>query len=129
MSSPRKILPFEEEMKVIKENVERSVADVRRDFGHIKDNLKKSMAELNRLALAGFEKIKEHDSLINHIKQTNENVEQTLINVLLAIRQNEYLQAWYPAQNGEPETKVVGLHPHQRPDTIEKPFPQKRKRR
>jgi hypothetical protein len=34
------------------------------------------------------------------------------LNVLLAIRQNEYLQAWYPAQQGYPEMKVVGSHPY-----------------
>lgn len=37
--------------------------------------------------------------------------EETLLNVLLAIRQNEYLQAWYPEQKGYSEMKVAGLHP------------------
>lgn len=39
-----------------------------------------------------------------------ENVDETLCNVLLAIRQNEYLQAWYPAQLGQKEQKVVGKY-------------------
>ena len=57
----------------------------------------------------------------NMIKQTkveHENtkkavveVDDNLRNVLLAIRQNEYLQAWYPEQAGFPEMKVVGKHP------------------
>ena len=45
------------------------------------------------------------------IKKTCECVEDTLLNVLLAIRQNEYLQAYYPAQNGYNEMKVTGTHP------------------
>jgi flagellar hook-basal body complex protein FliE len=38
------------------------------------------------------------------------NADETLCNVLLAIRQNEYLQAWYPPQRGNPEQKVVGKY-------------------
>lgn len=34
--------------------------------------------------------------LMKKVIYTNECVDQTLCNVLLAIRQNEYLQAWYP---------------------------------
>lgn len=46
-----------------------------------------------------------------YLKKSNELlgfVDETLSNVLLAIRQNEYLQAWYPAQQGETEKKVIG---------------------
>lgn len=52
-----------------------------------------------------------HKDFLNQVKKTNENAEETLCNVLLAIRQNEYLQAWYPAQSGFPEMKVTGKHP------------------
>lgn len=38
----------------------------------------------------------------------NSNAEETLCNVLLAIRQNQALQPWYPPQKGEPEKYVVG---------------------
>lgn len=34
--------------------------------------------------------------LLKKVVHTNENVDSTLCNVLLAIRQNEYLEAWYP---------------------------------
>jgi hypothetical protein len=40
-----------------------------------------------------------------------QGAEDTLLNVLVAIRQNEALQAWYPPQQGYPEMKVVGSHP------------------
>lgn len=46
-----------------------------------------------------------------YLKKSNEllgYVDETLTNVLLAIRQNEYMQAYYPAQHGEPAKKVVG---------------------
>lgn len=53
----------------------------------------------------------EHRAFLKEISRINGNVDETLGNVLLAIRQNEYLQAYYPAQNGFPELKVVGCHP------------------
>lgn len=56
------------------------------------------------------ESLREYVGVLESVKKTNETVEETLLNVLLAIRQNEYLQAWYPAQNGRPEQKVVGKY-------------------
>lgn len=53
---------------------------------------------------------KSHEFLASMTK-VNEAVEDTLLNVLLAIRQNEFLHAWYPAQGGHQEQKVVGSHP------------------
>jgi len=53
----------------------------------------------------------EQNKILNKILDTNKITEETLCNVLLAVRQNEYLQAWYPAQHGFPEQKVVGVHP------------------
>jgi hypothetical protein len=40
--------------------------------------------------------IKEMKELLGSVKNTNEEVDSTLCKVLLAIRQNEYLQAWHP---------------------------------
>jgi hypothetical protein len=43
------------------------------------------------------------EALCEHVKkmsETNQNVDQTLINVLMAIRQNEYLQSWRPQPSG-----------------------------
>lgn len=103
---------------------------------HINKNADK-LAEENRVALREAKKLfkqsfKElklaikknasvanyiHGSLIKYektlkeIKSTNENVEETLANVLLAIRQNEYLQAWHPEQHEFPAMKVTGKHP------------------
>lgn len=52
-----------------------------------------------------------HEKFLEKIEKSNENMDETLANVLLAIKQNEYLQAWYPKQSGFPEMKVVGKHP------------------
>jgi hypothetical protein len=54
---------------------------------------------------------KENNKIMLEMTKVNKNVDETLGNVFLAIRQNEYLQAWYPAQHGFPELKVTGTHP------------------
>lgn len=61
--------------------------------------------------------IRSHEKLLADMNKRNqkfieisENAEVTLSNVLLAIRQNSFLQAWYPAQNGRPEQYVVGKY-------------------
>lgn len=44
----------------------------------------------------------ENYKLMRKVVYTNECVSQTLCNVLLAIRQNEYLHPWYPKNGREP---------------------------
>src|SRR5271154_3893139 len=56
-------------------------------------------------------KFDEQENVIKRLTQICSNAEETLTNVLVAIRQNEYLQAWHPAQSGYPEMRVVGKHP------------------
>ena len=53
----------------------------------------------------------DYRTTLDKMQETNQTAEETLCNVLLAIRQNEYLQAWYPEQAGYPEMKIVGRHP------------------
>lgn len=55
--------------------------------------------------------ILKHEKYLKSLKDSSSNLEETLANVLLAIKQNEYLQAWYPAQHGYPDLKVTGKHP------------------
>lgn len=55
--------------------------------------------------------LKKIQSFLTETKKTHESLEDTVLNILLAIRQNEYLQAWYPAQNGYDQMKVIGSHP------------------
>lgn len=61
--------------------------------------------------------MQEHERLLKAIQKENkvflemsESVDVTLSNVLLAIRQNSFLQAWYPEQFNRPEQKVVGKY-------------------
>jgi response regulator RpfG family c-di-GMP phosphodiesterase len=57
------------------------------------------------------DRLRQQKQELIEMKKIFESVEETLLNVLLAIRQNEYLQANYPAQHGFPELKVTGTHP------------------
>lgn len=52
---------------------------------------------------------KQHKTLIECL-QVMQTADETLCNVLLAIRQNEFLQAYYPAQNGQPAQRVTGKY-------------------
>ena len=40
--------------------------------------------------------LKHHENILHDILVVNENIDETACNILLAIRQNEYLQAYYP---------------------------------
>jgi len=71
-------------------------------------DMKKENIALLRLVHKEFDS---QDAILHELKKMTASTDDTLLNVLLAIRQNEYLQAYYPAQNGFPEMKVVGMHP------------------
>ena len=45
----------------------------------------------------------DHRSFLEQILSVNQTVEETLCKVLLAIRQNEYLQDWYPDHPDTPK--------------------------
>ena len=83
---------------------EKALSDILTVFQHLSAQLVETICFLKREA-------KEQKDFLQEISRTNTNVDETLGNVLLAIRQNEYLQAHYPAQLGYPEMKVVGKHP------------------
>lgn len=56
-------------------------------------------------------KFSEQKQVLSKTLKVAEATEDTLLNVLLAIRQKEYLHAWYPEQGEVPEMNVVGRHP------------------
>lgn len=92
------------------EKVLRKISETSRLCVKIENSLKLSKRQI-------AEELQEQREFLTEITRLNANIDETLGNVLLAIRQNEYLQAHYPAQNGFPELKVVGRHPskiHQR---------------
>lgn len=49
-------------------------------------------------------------TVMQSVKNTNDNVDETLCNVLLAIRQNEYLQAWHPKQDEHSGGVAIGKY-------------------
>jgi predicted nucleic acid-binding Zn-ribbon protein len=84
------------------------------EFGLLKDRLDRINRNLdkwheNAIDLAKL--MKRQEELLNKVSKTSDSVDDSLGNVYLAIRQNEYLQAWYPEQHNFPAMKVVGKHP------------------
>lgn len=101
----------EEQLALLKKDFEKEMGNVRREFEVMKVQHRKFTNQVIEWLRHGKEDILRHEKFLDGIKHTNENVEEILGNVLLAIRQNEYLQAWYPPQQEHPEMKVVGIHP------------------
>lgn len=125
-------IPSEADIKLIEdlaEHVEKFKKTIEKAGDKIYEDNKKLLRESKNFFASALFKLKHnikknadvanyiHGSLLKYektlkaIKETNENVDETLCNVLLAIRQNEYLQSWHPAQHGYPEIKVTGKHP------------------
>ncbi len=52
-----------------------------------------------------------HETVLKGILEKMENIDEMMSLILVAVRQNEYLQTYYPAQAGFPAGKYVGLHP------------------
>lgn len=63
----------------------------RREAGAFMRRVKKEMTAIAR-------ENRDHRAFLENILEVNKCVDETLCKVLLAIRQNEYLQAWYPEQ-------------------------------
>ncbi len=102
---------LEKELIAMRKSVEKTLGEVRREFEIMKTQFKKFIDQSSEWAKANRQCIMQHGEFLEEITAANQNAEEILGNVLLAIRQNEYLQAWYPAQGGFPEMKVAGTHP------------------
>lgn len=109
---------LESEVLKIKDEITNNISQVKRDFKNINSEFKSMNSEIKKFIAESSNSIKnctssiqKHEKYLKDLRTTNQNVEETLLNVLLAIRQNEYLQAWSPEQKGYPEMKVVGIHP------------------
>lgn len=62
------------------------------------EKILKAIAKTNIIVLDIKKENSDTRKIVEEGRVLNENVDATLCNVLLAIRQNEYLQAWYPEQ-------------------------------
>jgi lysyl-tRNA synthetase class I len=91
--------------------VKKSFIEMRDYYGLMQRQIKRVSGKIDNMLDSVEESNKIQEERLKSVISTNENVEDTLMNVLAAIRQNEYLQAWYPAQCGFPEMKVTGSHP------------------
>lgn len=83
-------------MKNIKQNIE----------NQFKLNFKKSEEQINKYLLDFLKILSEYNKELKEITEVNKIIEETSCNILLAIRQNEYLQAYYP-QNDKLNNLIV----------------------
>ncbi len=138
MPKAEKKIEIKEEIKEEKETLEdvrdqakeffkKSNKDVREMMAYLKASSKETNREVREMSQYLKDWIKVADNKLKNIDskltvyekkmveltKLNDSIDETLGNVLLAIRQNEYLQAWYPPQQGHEEMKVVGRHPCQ----------------
>jgi hypothetical protein len=103
----------------LKESIDGRIAEMNRNVSAFMEKARKVLSKVEETVVDNHMLIKEYHRFLDQIAHSNQNLEETLLNVLLAIRQNEYLQAWYPAQNGYKEMKVTGPHPAKTKETQE----------
>lgn len=76
----------------------------RKMLTHINDTNKKALKNANA-SLDGCL------FMLEQIMKVHEEIQATICNVMLAIKQNSYLQAWYPEQQGIEAGHFSGPHP------------------
>lgn len=81
------------------------------DISRLNNNVDRYTKSCEKLWIDIRKTLKEQSESLKEIANTNSNIDETQCNVLLAIRQNEYLQAQYEAQHGYSAMKVIGTHP------------------
>ena len=88
------------------------------DFKSIRNKYDKILAETRAITKANnqiFNKFYKfasaHEKYLQEIARKMSDVDETMGNVLMAIRQNEFLQAHYPEQHGFSAMNVIGKHP------------------
>lgn len=104
-------MTLEQEFEEFKSTVKKTLEEINRTVQSLKQDILKNIKGCGEMVSYCASSLKNNEKFLQDVKHTNENVEETLCNVLVAIRQNEYLQAWHPPQNGFPEMKVIGKHP------------------
>lgn len=106
------------------ERIEIVVQSSLKDMSTTQRRLKLQIATMANKTLSFVENIdkrlESNSKQMKDVAITEEFVLGVLNNLLTAIRQNENLQAWYPAQCGYPAMKVSGIHPANIPKNEEK---------
>lgn len=98
-------------LKAEKEYNRKFLSDMRRFQEGMNRKFKSVCNKNDKTAAKVLSIINDYYKQISEVMYTIQCVDESLCNVLLAIRQNEYLQAWHPEQHDCPELKVVGRHP------------------
>src|SRR5277367_5636539 len=104
----------EEEQESLREFMrtgQKFMASMRRDLSHLQKEISKLATENHEMIIQIKKDLIEHSKLLKEVAQSCETSEETLGSVLVAIRQNEFLQTYYPAQHGFPAKKYCGIHP------------------
>jgi uncharacterized protein YgbK (DUF1537 family) len=99
------------QFKSYKLNVDSQLRELKKEVRAIRTEALRIIRKNNSTVVDIYRKVNQFEAILAQLGKSNETVEETLCNVLLAIKQNQYLQAWYPAQKGYPEMMVVGPHP------------------
>lgn len=73
--------------------------------------LRQSSAINAKFSLRANQTLEECLDTLKDICKLNEEIEATMCNIMLAIKQNSFLQAWYPEQQGIKEGHFAGPHP------------------
>lgn len=96
-------------------HLQRTALDLLRKTSALYEKLEHEMRDLKKdsgiLLKTVTQKFAHQNHVLDVTRKVTSSCDDTLLNVLLAIRQNEYLQAYYPAQHGYPEMKLTGTHP------------------
>lgn len=92
-----------ERAQIVKE-VESSAQNIRMQVNKLCNDTEETFAKI----LATF---RAHEDILGGILAKMTTIDEMMSCVLVAVRQNEYLQTYYPAQHGFPEGKYVGIHP------------------
>lgn len=100
-----------DELKEMIAAVDHTMSNLRRNMGHIQSQTTQCMKSCSHQIEQINELLKTYAAVFSESARVSENVNETLGAVLLAIRQNEYLQAYYPEQHGFKAGKYTGQHP------------------
>lgn len=102
---------FDDTGKLLKTDFNDTIKILKKDISNLNKDMRVKLNKIDSFVVEIRKAFKENNKIMLEMTKVNKNVDETLGNVFLAIRQNEYLQAWYPAQHGFPELKVTGTHP------------------
>lgn len=95
----------------VNELIDAGFFSMRKDANRFFKNVEKDFDEIEERFAGIMSTFCTYEESILGVLRKMETIDEMMSLVLVAIRQNEYLQAYYPAQHGFPAGKYVGIHP------------------